>query len=206
MHLLAALGTFETPFVPVDIRHEYDGYSWADLPTIGRVELGAGKVLHESWLWSGKLICVESLTVAAHTSDGRVFHSAVCMAIPPAYTQPDRSAWEERVCVTPEARERLSPSEIWHHFGGWSDEGDTYDTQEQQFTEDLDLFWDQLVGPDEHLRRRLFEQVATLVNWQRITLTSDGQMVIQLQDGSQRVVTPPAPVIPPEVRPEDENE
>jgi len=46
-HLLAALGRFDSPFVPVEIRSEYDGYAWAKLPTIGRVELAAGKLLTE---------------------------------------------------------------------------------------------------------------------------------------------------------------
>ena len=45
-HLLAALGTFTEPFVPVDIRSCYDGYSWAKLPTIGKVEVKVGKELH----------------------------------------------------------------------------------------------------------------------------------------------------------------
>ena len=56
VHLLAALGQFalpQTPLVPVEIKPEYDGYSWAKLPTIGSVEVTSGKVLQESWIGSG---------------------------------------------------------------------------------------------------------------------------------------------------------
>lgn len=194
VHLLAALGTFEAPFVPVEIKHEYDGYSWANLPTIGKVDLTIGKALHESWVGSGTLICVDSLTIAAHASDGRVFCSAVCMAIPPAEAGEagkDRWAWEERAIVTPEAQARLAPTEIWHHLGGFNDDGDMYDTQQYDFEKALDRFWDQLIGPDEHLRRRMFEVISDMENWQRITLTPDGCMAIQLPDGSERTVQPP---------------
>ena len=83
-HLLAALGKFTLPgagaFVPVDIRREYDGYEWAKLPTVDRVEVTVGKQHHESWLCSGKLICVDSITITAHTSNGKVHRSGVCMA------------------------------------------------------------------------------------------------------------------------------
>jgi hypothetical protein len=44
-HLLAALGKFEEPFVPVSISNSYDGYSWANLPKIGQVEVIVGKEL-----------------------------------------------------------------------------------------------------------------------------------------------------------------
>ena len=154
VHLLAALGKFAAPFVPVEIRSEYDGYSWAKLPTIDKVEFKAGKALQESWLWSGKITCVKSMQITAHTSDGRAFTSPVCMGIPPVGESEENRFREDTVYVTPDAQE-LTPSHIWFHLGGWSDEGDTYDTQESQFTEDLDRFWSRLVGPDEQLRRDL---------------------------------------------------
>ena len=84
VHLLAALGKFDEPFVPVSILGRYDGYSWAKLPTIDRVEVAMGRKLHSGWLWSGTLTCVDSITVTAHASDGRVFSSKVCMAMAPA--------------------------------------------------------------------------------------------------------------------------
>jgi hypothetical protein len=35
---------------------------------------------------------------------------------------------------------------IWYHLGGWSDEGDTYDTQLADFEEQLNLFWADVIG------------------------------------------------------------
>ena len=53
-HLLAATGKFKEPFVPFTISHSFDGYSWADLPTIGKVEVAVGKELGSEGLlpWS----------------------------------------------------------------------------------------------------------------------------------------------------------
>jgi hypothetical protein len=85
-HLLAALGSSQggsAQFVPVDIRGEYDGYGWASLPTVEKVEIDAGKVLLEDWVWSGRLICVDSLAITVQTSDGKTFSSPVCMAVKP---------------------------------------------------------------------------------------------------------------------------
>jgi hypothetical protein len=190
-HLLAALGTFETPFVPVDISPSYDGYSWANLPTIDRVEVEAGKKLHEGYIWSGTLVCVESLVVAAHTSDGKVFRSAVPIVIPPEGLREEGHEHETVVYVTPNAREHLSDSEIWHHFDGWNNGGDSYETQAYQFSEDLDRFWDQLVGPDEHLRRRILEQLDSLTGWQSVHVHADGRVVIRLKDDTEQALVPP---------------
>lgn len=194
VHLLAALGKFDEPFVPVDISERYDGYSWANLQTIGKVELTIGKTICESWLWSGKIVCVEKLMITAHTSDGKTFSSPMCMTIKPAGNDPDKRVWEDVVLVTPEAQDRLAASEIWYHLGGWSDEGDTYDTQESQFCEDLERFWLQLVGPDEHLRVRILESMAGLEpNWQSVKITADGTITIQFKDGSRKALRPPTP-------------
>jgi len=193
VHLLAALGKFAEPFVPVDIRGEYDGYSWAKLPTIDKVEFKAGKVLQESWIWSGRITCVDRITITAHTSDGRAFSSQVCMAIPPIGTSEENRYREETVYVTPEAQEHLSPSHIWFHFGGWGDEGDTYDTQEGQFIEDLDRFWALLVGPDEQLRRNLVAAVERITpKWKAVAISANGIVRIRFKSGKGKVVRPPA--------------
>ena len=129
VHLLAALGTFDIPFVPVSIQGRYDGYSWAKLPRIGKVEVSVGKKLHSGGLWAGTLTCVDTITITAQASDGRVFSSKMCMAIAPAAPEKAPSWADDHMLVTPEAQERLCVSEIWHHFGGWHDEGDTYETR-----------------------------------------------------------------------------
>lgn len=192
VHLLAALGTFKEPFIPVEIRREYDGYSWATLPTIGKVEFTAGKKLQESWLWSGQIACFDRIEITAHASDGKTFTSLVCMGIPPVGNAEENRFRDDTVYVTAEAQRVLSPSHIWHHLGGWSDDGDTYDTQESQFNQELDHFWARLVGPDEQFRRNLMDAVAGLKNnWKTITLSPNGTVRLVFKDGSKRTVRPP---------------
>jgi hypothetical protein len=69
-----------------------------------------------------------------------VFNSAVGMAIPPVDLHGESSGYETMVYVTPNAREKLNDSEIWHHLDGWNDGGDSYETQESQFSQHLDRF------------------------------------------------------------------
>ena len=189
VHLLAALGTLDEPFVPVDIRRCYDGYEWARLPTITAVDVTVGKTLKETWLWGEKLICVDGIRITVRTNDGRTITSPVCMAVgKPA----DSPAWTLRVYVTPEAEGRLQPSEIWHHFGGWSDGGDCFETQENQFTEQLEEFWARLLGPDEHIRRRIMAVVEDFdVRWSSVSINADGVVTLQLTGGGERTIRPP---------------
>ena len=192
-HLLAALGTSREPFVPVRIAEEYDGYSWAKLATIDKVEVQLGKQFQESHLWSGKLICVETLTITAHTSDGKVFSSPVCTAVLPP--ESGHAAWmnRDRVYVTPEARNRLDTSEIWFHLGGWYEDGDRYDTQEAAVSDDLAAFWADLVGPDESWRLKLLEATGgARHDWRTITISREGSVTVALADGATKTIRPPA--------------
>ncbi len=199
VHLLAALGRFDRPFVPVEIRREYEGYSWAKLPTVDRVEVSAGKTLEESWVYGGKLICVESILVAAHCSDGQVFRSAICMAVKP-WDGEDKRSWygDCEVYVTPEAR-RLNDEQIWFHLGGFNDEGDTYDTQLYSFREELDQFWLRITGPYEPIRHKLMDCLSELKDWQSATILANGQVTLHLNDGSQKLLLPPEPAASEEV-------
>lgn len=192
-HLLAALGRFPELFVPVSIRSEYDGYSWSSLPRIGRVTVTAGKQLHSTCVWTGTFTCVDGLAIAAHTSDGKVFSSLVCMAKAPP--PEDAKGWcDDEVLVTREAEERLSPSQIWYHFGGWCDEGDTYDTQLSSFEQELDRFWADLVGPDEQLRRSIMATLAGLKPaWKSVKVFANGKIRVQLKDRTTKVIQPPRP-------------
>ena len=193
VHLLAALGKFDQPFVPVSIHGKYNGYTWAKLPSIGKVEVSTGKELHSGYLWAGTLTCVDSITVTAHANDGRVLSSRVCMAKAPA--RPDQAPnWaDDHVLVTPEAQERLSAEEIWYHFGGWSDEGDTYDTQSWSFEQELDQFWMALVGPDEQLRQRMLGATERITPaWRSIKVFANGKIRILFQDRSVKTIPPPA--------------
>lgn len=196
-HLLAALGTFTEPFVPVSIRSCYDGYSWAKLPTIGKVEAKIGKELHSEWLWSGKLICVDSLVITVHTSDGTVFSSPVCMAKAPRPPKEAPSWADEHVLITPKAQDHLQPSEIWYHLGGWCDEGDTFETQLCAFEEDLNRFWANLIGPDEQLRQSILAPLGRIEpDWQSVTVFASGTVAIRHVDGTYKTIEPP-PASPP---------
>jgi len=192
-HLLAALGTFEEPFVPVEIRRDYDGYSWANLPTIDIVEVKFGKELHSDYLWSGQLVCVDDIVIMAHTSNGKTFSSSACMAVHMTPPEEGNKWGEEQVLVTPESRERLSACEIWYHLGGWSEDGDTYQTQEHDFEQLLDNFWADLIGPDENLRRQLVRETDHIQpEWHTVTITSDGDVTIHFTDGATKTLQPPS--------------
>ena len=104
---------------------------------------------------------------------------------------------DDHILVTPEAQERICASEVWHHFGGFSDEGDSYETQETQFQEELDRFWMRLVGPDERRRRQIlacFEDMES--NWNAAHITPDGTVRIAFADGSEKSLVPPTTDLP----------
>jgi hypothetical protein len=202
VHLLAALGKLDQPFVPVEIKSDYDGYSWAKLPTIDRVKLSAGKSLQESWMAGGLLMCVDSLVIAAHCSDGKVYRSAVCLAVKP-WDRKERAPWngDAEVYVTPEARGSLSYSDLWYHLGGFNDGGDSYDTQEYQVGQEIAAFWTRLEGPDEPLRQKLMECVSDLEEkgWRSVLIRADGKVTIRRLDGSEKLILPPEPATVEEV-------
>lgn len=194
-HLLAALGMQNKPFVPVSIRSAYDGYAWADLPTVTGVSVKPGSELVRDWASNGEAVVVSALSVEARTSDGRVFRSDVCMAVASPDTVNDAPSYGyDAVYLTPDARHRLRDTEIWHHLGGYNDEGDTWDTQEFEFSRRLDAIWARLDGPDEPLRRKLYEAADHIRDdWMTVTLHRDGRMTITNQDGATRKIAPPQP-------------
>ena len=194
VHLLAALGRFEEPFVVVDISSSYDGYSWAKLPTVDRVRVRTGKELGRQWVWCEMLVAVDSLQIIAHVSDGRTFKSDVPMAIKQQPRPQRRRGWTSiNVYVTPKAREELYPTDIWYHLGGWSDEGDTYDTQMEQFEQDMEMFWSTIMGPGEYLRTRLLSCISEFrLDWRKITIDADRAVTILYKDGSEQVFEPSA--------------
>jgi hypothetical protein len=193
-HLLSALGTFESPFVVVDISPSYDGYSWAKLPAVDRVEVLAGKELAREYLCCETLVAVESIEITAHTSDGRVFSSAVPMAVHEPPRAQGRRRWTTiDVLITLAARTELEPTDIWFLLGGWSEDGDTYDTQLESFQRDLELFWTKVMGPGEYLRQRLFECLAEFnLSWQAVSIEANGKVWITYKDGTAQMLQPPA--------------
>jgi len=190
-HLLAALGTFNEPFVPVTISHVYDGYSWANLPTIGKVEVTVGKELGKRGIWCETLVAVESLRITVHTSDGKVLVSDVCMAV---LEEPAKErTWSyTNVYVTPESRSQLATTDIWYHLGGWNDEGDTWDTQLYAVEQELDEFWATIIGPAEYLRSKIRESIYGIVkDWRTLIYDNDETLTIRYKDGTQKVYKSP---------------
>jgi len=186
-HLLAAMGKFKEPFVPVSISRSYDGYSWAKLPTIGKVEVTVGKELGHGGVWNETLIAVKSLQITAHTSDGKAFKSDVLVAV--LEQQREKRSWYcMNVYVTLEARNQLNSTDIWYHCGGWNDDGDTWDTQLYYFEQELEQFWATIIGPGEYLRSKIRDCLFGVVkDWKRITIESDETISILYKDGTEKV-------------------
>ena len=190
-HLLAALGTFKEPFVPVTISHSYDGYRWADLPTIGKVEVTVGKELGRRGIWSETLVAVESLKITVHTSDKKVFTSDVCMAVLEEAAK-ERSWRYMNVYVTLESRSQLATTDIWYHLGGWNDEGDTWDTQLYAVEQEIDQFWATIIGPAEYLRSKIRECLYGIVkDWKTIIYDDDETLTVRYKNGSEKVYKSP---------------
>ena len=186
-HLLAAMGKFNEPFVPVTISRSYDGYSWADLPTIGKVEVTVGKELGRQGIWRETLVAVESLKTTVHTSDKKVFTSDVCMAVLEDRAKERR--WNyTNVYVTLESRSRLDTTDIWYHLGGWNDEGDTWDTQVYDLEQGLEEFWATIIGPGEYLRSKIRGCLFGVVkDWKTVVFEDDETLTIRYKDGTEKV-------------------
>lgn len=192
VHLLAALGKFKDPFVPVSESQCEGRPAWARLPSITKVEVTVGKKVREARVWFGTLTCVESITITAHASDGRVFTSPVCMAVP----QGNLEKYADRVIglyVTPEARKRVYVHDIWYHLGGCRDEGGPFDTQEEEVERNLSRFWAHMDGPDEPLRLDVLAGLKSIKRpWQSVIISSDGVVTIRHRDGPHKIIRPPA--------------
>lgn len=191
VHLLAAMGKFKEPFVPVRIRPAYEGYSWANLPTADKVEVTVGKELGSEGVWNETLVAVDSLQIIVHTSDKKVFKSNVLMAV---LEQPreKRSWYCMNVYVTLDARSQLSSTDIWFHCGGWNDEGDTYDTQLYYFEQELEEFWAAIIGPGEYLHSKIRSCLFGIVeDWKRVTFEEDETLTILYKDGTEKVYKSP---------------
>lgn len=193
VHLLSALGKFEEAFVIVAIASDYDGYNWAKLPVVESVEVQVGQELHQDHLWCEALVAVKSLQLTARTSDRKTFSAEMPMAIRDHTRRDGRGTWVATdVLVTPAARERLCDTNIWYHLGGWSEDGDTYDTQLTDFREQLDQFWADSIGPKEYLRQRLFHCLQDFrIDWEHVSIHRNGKVWISHKDGTAEVLQPP---------------
>lgn len=185
-HLLGALGKPERPFVPVWISDRYDGYSWAKLATIDRVDVELGKRIGALSVDQGGLECFDSVEVTCNTSDGQAYSSPVCMA-----TLHGRGN-TPRVALTPAARQRVYAPEVWFHLGGYEDGGDTYFAQSSRVSDALDDFWLLIDGPDEPFRSGLMRSLNSFApGWRSFSVKADGVVKVVLADGSRKTITPP---------------
>lgn len=191
-HLLGALGTFkDDPFVPVLIESGYVGYSWANLPKVTKVEVKAGKEILRNSIQSGDLVCVESLLITIHTSDGKTFSSPVPMVVFCDKPKGKHTWTNDVVYVTRDAKDCLDNVNIWYHLGGYSDDGDSYETQEYYFEKDLNEFWNELVGPHESLRQKLISETWGLgEKWTKLVLTKEGSLEIFFKNGKREYIRP----------------
>ena len=191
VHILAALGKLKEPFVPVRIPDSYDGYSWADLPVANKVEVTVGKELGQQYIYSETLIAADSLQITVHTSDKKIFKSNVLMAV---LEEPkEKRNWDHlNVYVTLEARNQLCATDIWYHFDGWHEDGDTYDTQLHYFEKDLEEFWATIIGPAEYLRSKIRQSLSGMIEeWKKIIFEEDGTLTILYKDGTEKIYESP---------------
>ena len=193
-HLLSALGEFkDKPFVPVTIDNGFMGYSWSKLAKVTKVEVIKDKEKLSHSINCGEIACFDQLSITVHTSDKKTFSSNVDMAVITELPKGERRWSEETVCVTKDARNHLSPEHIWFHLGGYSDEGDSFDTQLYYFEKELDEFWNELIGPYETVRQQLIKELYPLYDkWQKVTIFEDSSLEIVFKNGKRQRVIPPA--------------
>ena len=193
VHLLGALGRFKyKSFVPVTIESGYIGYSWTNLAKATKVTVNKSKQLFKEPIWCGEIACFDRLMIKVETSDGLIFSSEVPMLVISEVRKGKVSWSNDVVCVTREARERLSNENIWYHLGGFNCEGDSFDTQLYNFGDELDEVWNKLIGPYESIRQQLMDKLYSLRGeWQKVTISKKGSLEIQFKNGKKELVKPP---------------
>ena len=186
-HLLAALGQLEEPLVPVWIPEQYDGYSWAKLPTVESVDVTLGEPLHGAGFGGTTgLGCVESIVLTAHTSDGKTHSGHVCLAVDKPIVC--CTGGSQVIFVTPEARTRLHPMDVLHYLGLTIDDP----VNAARAIVMLDDFWLLCNSDEEALRLAIMDHLEMLVSgWQSITRTEAGVVTIRYPTG--RAACPPGP-------------
>ncbi len=149
-NILAELGELEPPLKLLDEKS-------TETATITKIDVHLGKTLHQAPVWAGELTCVDRIELVAYTSEDHVeLRTRVCMAVqPPVEVEDGAENPIYRVYVTPEARDNPAcQGLLWDHLGGELDYGDTKDTQLEHLDEEMQRYWAEVVGPDEHLRTK----------------------------------------------------
>ena len=61
----------------------------------------------------------------------------------------------------------------------------------EQFDDELQRYWVEGVGQDEHLRAKIMDLLEDAwPEWRSVTVSSDGRMIIQSADGSAKIIRP----------------
>lgn len=191
IHTLSALGKFETPFIVVRISSQYDGYSWTNLPCVTSLQTTVGSTTHEGTLSGREVDVVSELELMVTTSDGKTWKSPVPIAVGAS-----KSSFEAGPLYVTRRAQDLWFSNIWYFVDSYYDEGDTYETQEREFEEELDRFWAGVDGGvKEIIRRRLLRLAADIcaANTQKVLIDiSNESVTVWDADGTSVQIPKPA--------------
>ena len=172
-------GTDHQGFLPVEIKSRYKGYSWADLPVVEKIIVEKTKEITSYLLHFGNIILYESLKMTIHTSDEATYTTQVPIAV----FNDDTTAY-----VTWEAEAEVEEGLLMLCLGGYSDDGDTWETQEYYFEENLREFWNSLRGEYENLKLKVLDGIKHNMpcskNWSKIVINKDETVEIILEDGT----------------------
>ena len=62
-------------------------------------------------------------------------------------------------------------------MGGYTEDGDCYDTQLSYFEEQLQDFWNELTGPYETIRQQLLQRLYSLQDeWKKVIILENGTL------------------------------
>lgn len=162
-------------------------------PMITKISTRLGNTMHSERLWAGTLTCVDRIEHVVRTSDGQLFTVPLNMAVQAPVESADGAENPvHQVFVTPQARPIAEyPGLLWELLGGELDCGDSKDTQQEQFDEELSGFWRGVLGEDESLRMSVVDLLKGVEPpWRSVKVTSEGQLTIHHTDGSIKTIRP----------------
>ena len=164
----------------------YERYSWADgFVKLERVSINIGEDYFEGEVQGSTLCCVADITFKAEFSDGRVEEGDLPFS--PDVDGEVCSSWDSQLAITPVGIKEAPYNLVWLSIGGWDEETD-WDTAQKQFEEEYEDFCDQLIGPNEASRRRIFDKVqsnlwgleggADRQTWEKVEVDSKGNVKV----------------------------
>jgi hypothetical protein len=154
--ILKAMNLADVPVGEVDSM--YEGYSWVDkLVTLKRVTVEYGEELFDGEVRGSQLSCVDHIKFKAEFSDGRVEQGDL-QVCPDVDGTEIESSWSSHAILTPDTINSGHSYFVWDAIGG-RDEDEDWERESHAFEEEYEDFTDQLIGPDEASRRRIWKGV-----------------------------------------------